>query len=66
MQLHSNQKIIFKFFSAFPESTQNLEYFATKHESGGLFVSEIIDCKKRGYLNAQKATDQNTYGQSTC
>ena len=29
-------------------------------------ISEIIEYKKRGYLNALKAADQNTYGQSSC
>ena len=32
-----------------------MEYFEKKDEPQILFVSDIIDCKKRGYLNAQKA-----------
>ena len=31
-----------------------------------LLFSEIIDWKKWGYLNAQKAAYQNTYEQSKC
>ena len=63
MQLSPNQKIFAGFFSAFPESTSNYEYFHHKDEPQGLFVSEIIDCKNRGYLNVEKAPCQNSYGQ---
>ena len=59
-------KIFSEFFSAFPESTKNLEYSEKKGEPWKLFVSEIIDCKKQGYLNPQKDAYQNTYGESTC
>ena len=52
MQLSQNQKIFSDFFSAFPESTSNLKYFETKDEPQMSFVSEIIHCKMRGYLNA--------------
>ena len=31
-----------------------MKYFEQKDGSPKLFVSEIIDTKKRGYLNAQK------------
>ena len=55
MQLSPNQKIFSQFFSPFPESTWNLEYFQKKDEFQNLFVSEIIDCRKRGYLNAAKS-----------
>ena len=41
-----------KFLAAFPESTQNFIYFEKKDGLQRLFLSEIIDCKKRGYLNA--------------
>ena len=66
MLLLQNQKIFSYIFSAFLESRQNLESFEKKDESQKLFVSEIIDCKNRGYLNAEKAAYQNTYGESTC
>ena len=52
MQLPQNQKISSEFLSAFPESTLNLEYFEKEKEPQRLFLSEIIDCKKPGYLNA--------------
>ena len=40
-----------------------MEDFEEKDEPQGLFVSEIIDWKKRGYLNAERAKCQNTYVQ---
>ena len=52
MQLSPNQKIFSKFFTALPESIENLPNFQIKDDPQRLFVSEIIDCKKRGYLNA--------------
>ena len=66
MLLSQNQTIFSIFFSAFPESPKNLKYFEKKDEPQRWFVSEIIDCKKRGYLNAQKAAYHNSYGESTC
>ena len=64
MQLSLNQKIFCQFFSAFPEATQFLGYFEKMMSLRGCFFSKIIDWKKRGYLNTQKAPSQNTYGQS--
>ena len=29
-----------------------MEYFEKEHDPQRLFVFEIIDCQKRGYLNA--------------
>ena len=55
MLLPQNQEIFSQFFSAFPESRWNSEYFQTKDELRTIFVSVIVDWKKRGYLNAQKA-----------
>ena len=49
MLLSQNQDIFAQFFSFLPKSTYNLEYFEKKHEPQKLFVSEIIDWKKRGY-----------------
>ena len=66
MQLSQNRKIFSEFFSALVQSTSNLEYFEKKDDPQRLFVSKIIDFKKRSYLNAQKAPCQNTYGQPTC
>ena len=66
MQLSQNLKILSQLLFAFPESTYYLKYFEKHDDPHRLFVSEIIDCKKRCYLNAKKAPFQNTYGQSTC
>ena len=66
MQFSQNLKIFSQLFSAFPKSIYNLKYFETNDEPQRLFVSDIIDCKKRCYLNAKKAPFQNTHGQSTC
>ena len=66
MHLSTNQKIFSWFFYAFPGSTSNMEHVWEKDELWRLFVSQIINYKKLGYLNAQKAGYQNTYGQSTC
>ena len=66
MELSPNRKIFSEFFSGLPDSAWNWEYFEKKDESQTLFVSDIIDYKKWGYLNAQKAQCQNTYGQWTC
>ena len=52
MLLSQNQKIFFQFFSPFPESISNLQYFEEKDEPQRLFFSGILDCKNRGYLNA--------------
>ena len=66
MLLSQNQNISSESFSAFTDSTENLKSFQKKDEPRRLFVSEIMDYKKQGYLNARKAAYQNTYGQSTC
>ena len=65
MQLSRNEKIFSYFLSEFPKSPKNLKYYEKSDEPQRLFASEIKDCKKRGYLNAQKASCQNSYGQST-
>ena len=66
MQLSPNQKLFAEIFSSFPEFKPKLDYFEKKDEPWRLFVSEIIHCKKRSYLNVKKAQCQNTYRQSTC
>ena len=66
MQLSKNRKKKFQIFSAFPKPTKNFEYFEKKDEPQRLLVSKTIDCRKWGYLNAQKALCQNTFGKSTC
>ena len=64
MQLSQNQEIVSQIFSASPDYTYYLEYFEKKYEPRKLFLSEIIDCKIQGYLNAQKVAYQNTNGLS--
>ena len=66
MQLSQNQKKFSDFISAFPESTQNFEYFQKKFEPQRLFLTESIDWKMRSYLSVQKTPCQITYGESTC
>ena len=51
MRLSQNQKKVSGIFSAFPESTYNLEYFLKKVEAQRGYPSEIIDWKMRSYLN---------------
>ena len=46
MQVSQNQKIFSEFFSAFPKSPYNLEYFEKKDEPQRLLVSEIREFKK--------------------
>ena len=52
LQLSQNQKIFSDCFSAFPKSTYHSEHFEKEDEPQRIFVSEIIDWKKPGYLNA--------------
>ena len=52
MQLSRSHKVFGRSFSEFPKSTKKFGYFGMKHEPWRLFVSETMDCKKCGYLNA--------------
>ena len=45
------QKIFSWFFIAFLKCAWNLEHFPTKDEYPSLIISELIDAKRRGYLN---------------
>ena len=65
-QLSLKQKLVSGFFIAFPKSTWNGEHFQKKGESSSLSISEIIDSKSGGYLNAWKALLQNSFRWSTC
>ena len=49
--LSQKQKIVSGFFIPFLECTWNLEHFQKKDEYPSLIISEIIDAKRRGYLN---------------
>ena len=62
----SKSKNIFWIFYCISKIYIKAGYYAKKkNETPRLFGSEIIDCKKRSYLNAQKTLCQDTYGQST-
>ena len=62
----SKSKNVFWFFFCIFEIYVKFQILWKKRWASELFVSEIIDCKKHGYLNAQKAPYQNTDGESTC
>ena len=49
--LSQKQKIVSGLFIPFLECTLNLEHFQKKDEYPSLIISEIIDAKRRGYLN---------------
>ena len=49
--LSKKQKIFCEFFIAFLKGAWNLEHFQKKDEYSSLFISEIIDAERRGYLN---------------
>ena len=55
------QNIFSGFFIAFLKSTLNVEQFQKKGESSSLSISEIIGCKRGGYLSAWKALLQNSF-----
>ena len=59
--LSLQQKALSRFLIAFLESTWNGEHFQKKGESSSLSISEIIDSKRGGYLNALKALLQNSF-----
>ena len=58
--LSLKQKPFSEFFIAFLESTWK-NIFKKKGESCSLSISEIIDSKRGGYLNAWKALLQNSF-----
>ena len=45
------QKTFSGFFIAFLKYAWNLEHFQKRDEYPSLIISEIIDAKRRGYLN---------------
>ena len=49
--LSKKQKFFSGFFIAFQKYAWNLEHFQKKDEYPSLIISEIIDAKRRGYLN---------------
>ena len=52
MQLSEKLKTCCCYFIAFLESTLNLQHFQKKIELHRVNISEIIDSKRRGYLDA--------------
>ena len=51
MQLSPKLKMFPQFLSAFLKSPSNSEYFEKKDEAHGSGISQVLDYKKRGYLN---------------
>ena len=49
--LSQKQKTFSGFFIAFLKYAWNLEHFQKRDEYPSLIISEIIDAKRRGYLN---------------
>ena len=47
-------------FAAFLKYTSNFEHFEKNDNPHSIFIFEIIDCERRGYLNVKKAPVQNT------
>ena len=54
------QKNFSLFFIAFLKYAWNLESFQKKDDYPSLFISEIIDAERRGYLTVSKVLFQNT------
>ena len=52
MQLYPKFESISTFFSKYLKSTSNFQDFEKRDEPHSWFFDQIIDCKKRGYLNA--------------
>ena len=52
VQSHYVKKKTFSgFFIAFLKCAWNLEHFGRKDEYPSLFISEMMDCERGGYLN---------------
>ena len=51
MQLSKKQKTFFLFFSAFLKSRSTFEHFQKKDDRHSSCISEITECKRRGYTN---------------
>ena len=49
--LSQKQKTFSGFFIVFLKCAWNLEHFQKEEEYPSLIISEIIDAKRRGYLN---------------
>ena len=51
MQLSKKQKTFFLFFPAFLKSRSTFEHFQKKDDRHSSCISEITECKRRGYTN---------------
>ena len=49
--ISQKQKIFSQFYIAYLECASNLEHFEKKDEQPSLFITEIIDSERVGYLN---------------
>ena len=49
--LSQKQRTFSQFFVAFLKCAWNLEHFEEKYKYPRLIISELIDAKRRGYLN---------------
>ena len=54
------QKTFSGFFIAFLKCPLYLEHFQKKDDYPSLYISEIIDAERRGYLTVSKVLLQNT------
>ena len=52
MQFSPKHKKFPQLSSTYQASTSKFEHFEKKDEALSWFISKIVDCKKRGYLNA--------------
>ena len=48
MQLSEKLKTFSGFFSAFPKSMLNFDYYQKKYDAHTLFISEATSCERRG------------------
>ena len=54
IQISKKQKIFFQFFYALLKSTSNFEHFEKRDYPWNLCISQIMDCKRRGYRHLLK------------
>ena len=66
MELSTKLKIFSQFFVHLWDLHQILNILKKKMSLRADVFRKFIECKKRGYLNDEKAPRENTYGQSRC
>ena len=52
MQLFNEKKTFFQYFALFLKSTSSFEHFEKEYGTYSSCISEITNCKGRGYINA--------------